>query len=160
MLLHEMIDNIPMCKNFSEEEKKIFVELDHSILNLKKGAVIIKQGEKLSPAYPLYVLINGTVLVEKDGYRRSIATLEPGAIFGEMSFLSNKPRSSDVIANEDVLVIKMDNDFFQKINYELKDKIKNYLIEVLIERLNNVNESLKEVSNVARGLRIKKEYGE
>ena len=77
--------------------------------------------------------------------RRSIATLKPGAIFGEMSFLSNKPRSSDVIANEDVLVIKMDNDFFKKINHELKDKVKNYLIELLVERLNNVNESLKEV---------------
>ena len=160
MSLHEEIENIPMCKNFSEEEKKMLAGLNHSILNFKKDAIIIKQGEKLRPAYPLYILINGTVLIKKSGYRRSIATLKPGAIFGEMSFLSNKPRSSDVIANEDVLVIKMDNDFFKKINHELKDKVKNYLIELLIERLNNVNESLKEVSSVARGLRIKKEYGE
>ncbi len=160
MLLNEVINNIPMCNSFSEEEKKILAELNHSLLNFKKGDLIIKQGEKLKAAYPLYVLINGTVLIKKSGYRRSIATLKPGAIFGEMSFLSNKPRSSDVVASEDVLVIKMDNDFFQKINHELKDKIKNYLIELLIERLNNVNESLKEASNLARGMRIKKEHWE
>ncbi len=160
MSLYQLIDKIPLCSDFSEDEKKIFAELDHSLLNFKKGDTIIKQGEQSEKVYPLYVLIEGTLSVEKKGYSRPIATLKSGSIFGEMSFLSNKPRSSNVITKEDVLVLRMDGDFFKKISFELKDKIKNYLIELLIERLDRVNESFKEISNTARGLRIRRDYGQ
>ena len=160
MSLYQLIDKIPLCSDFSEDEKKIFAELDHSLLNFKKGDTIIKQGEQSEKVYPLYVLIEGTLSVEKNGYSRPIATLKSGSIFGEMSFLSNKPRSSNVITKEDVLVLRMDGDFFKNISFVLKDKIKNYLIELLIERLDRVNESFKEVSNTARGLRIRRDYGQ
>jgi hypothetical protein len=68
-----------------------------------------------------------------------------------MSFFSKKPRYSNVVANETVLVVKMDDNFFRKIDPEIKDKIKNYLIELLVNRLDIMNETLGKISTYARG---------
>ncbi len=67
-----------------------------------------------------------------------------------MSFFTKKPRHSNVIANEDVLVLKLDKSFFDKVDSAIKDKIKDYLIELLINRLDSVNESLSKISKFAR----------
>ena len=60
MDLYEMIREIPMFKEFTEEEKKQFAKLDLSILNFPKDYTIIKEGEERSE---FYLLIEGTVLV-------------------------------------------------------------------------------------------------
>jgi hypothetical protein len=45
----------------------------------------------------------------------------------------------------------MDDIFFRKIDPEIKDKIKNYLIELLVNRLDVMNETLGKISTYARG---------
>ena len=127
MSIFETIKDMPMFKHFSQEEKKIFSEIDHSVLGFNKDDVIIEQGEDCTS---LYLLVKGSVLITKTGHATPICNLTPGAIFGEMSFFSKKPRHSNVVANETVLAVKMDDIFFRKIDPEIKDKIKNYLIEL------------------------------
>ena len=68
-----------------------------------------------------------------------------------MSAFSKKPRQSNVVANDDVLVLKMDDYFFQKVNPDIKDKIKDYLIELLIDRLDNMNAAIMRISRLMRG---------
>ena len=68
-----------------------------------------------------------------------------------MSFFSKKPRHSSVIANETVLAVQMDDIFFSKIDPEIKDKIKNYLIELLVNRLDVMNATLGKIATYARG---------
>lgn len=68
-----------------------------------------------------------------------------------MSFFTKNPRHSNVIANENVLVMKLDKAFFKKVSPEIKDKIKNYLIELLINRLDSMNESFRKISKFIRG---------
>ena len=55
-----------------------------------------------------------------------------------------------MIADEEVMVMKMDDEFFRKVKPEIKDKIKDYLIELLINRLDTMNESLSKISRSAR----------
>ncbi len=144
----ETIKDMPMFKHFSENEKKKFAEIDYSLLGFNKDDVIIKQGEDCSS---LYLLVKGTVLITKTGHPTPLCKLTPGAIFGEMSFFGKKPRHSNVIANETVLVVQMDDNFFSKIHPDIKDKIKNYLIELLVTRLDIMNETLGKISTYARG---------
>ncbi|UCG08526.1 MAG: cyclic nucleotide-binding domain-containing protein [Desulfobacterales bacterium] len=144
----ETIKDMPMFKHFSENEKKKFAEIDYSLLGFNKDDVIIKQGEDCSS---LYLLVKGTVLITKTGHPTPLCKLTPGAIFGEMSFFCKKPRHSNVIANETVLVVQMDDNFFSKIHPDIKDKIKNYLIELLVTRLDIMNETLGKISTYARG---------
>jgi CRP-like cAMP-binding protein len=149
MSIYEMIQEIPMFKYFSDKEKKIFANLKHSLVEFKKGNVIIKEGDQLAA---LYVLIKGTVLITRTSENAQIrlAKLKSGEIFGEMNFFSRKPRQSNVIANDDVLAMKMDDNFFEKITPEIKDKMKNCFIELLINRLEEMNESIMKISKLMR----------
>ena len=112
---------------------------------------IIKEGDS---NISLYVLIKGRVHITKDGNELPLATLYPGAIFGEMSFLSKKPRYSNVVADGAVIVIKMDGEFFRNVPPEIKDKIKDYLIDLLIHRLDAMNEALSKISRFAQCRRL------
>ncbi len=141
------IDEMSMFKRFTENEKKAFAKLGHSLLGFKKDDVIIREGDTFTS---LYLLIKGTFLITRAELSVPIAKLSQGALFGEMTFFTTKPRHSNVIANENVLVMKLDKSFFDKIDFAIKDKIKDYLIELLINRLDSVNESLSKISKFAR----------
>ncbi len=149
MLLKDMIDNIPMCEFFSKEEKEQFAGIDHSVESFQKGDIILKEGDASSV---IYLLVKGTALVtqKSDEAQIRLARLGTGEIFGNMSFLSNEPRKSNVVANEDILAVKMDKDFFDRVDPAIKDKIKNYFIELLLKRLDTVNSSIMLMSKVMR----------
>ena len=146
MELYELFGNMPMFKNFTQQEIKQFIKLKVYHQKFQKGDVIINEGDDDSS---LYLLIVGTVSITKDDNKTPIARLNPGDIFGEMSFLTKKPRYSSAIADEDVLVIRMNDDFFEKTDLVMKDKIKDYFIELLISRLDRMNESVSSIANYA-----------
>jgi CRP-like cAMP-binding protein len=148
MSILDMIQDMSIIKHFTPAERKTIAEIDHSVLAFNKDEIIIKQGQKCSS---LYLLVKGTVLITKTGLSVPLCKLTPGAIFGEMSFFSQKPRHSNVIASEPVTVLQMDDSFFSKIDPEIRDKIKNYLIELLVNRLDVMNATLGKISTYARG---------
>ena len=149
MAIYEMIKDLDIFGGFTEDEKKIFAGMDHSVIRYQQGGTITEEGESSTA---LFLIIKGTVLVTKtrDNAKIRIAKLGPGEIFGEMSFFAKKTRNSDVTANEEVIVMRMDDNFFQKANPEIRDKIKNYFIELLITRLDVMNESIMKISKLMR----------
>ncbi len=66
-----------------------------------------------TPADMAYVLLDGQVDVRKDG--ESVATLEPGAIFGEIALLEHSLRSASVFALTPITVLRIDAPSLQKI---------------------------------------------
>ncbi|UCH21955.1 MAG: cyclic nucleotide-binding domain-containing protein [Deltaproteobacteria bacterium] len=152
MGLYELIGDMPMFKFFSEQEKRDFAAMEHSLLGFNKDDIIIREGDSFTS---LYLLIKGTIIITKTAYNTVISKLTPGAVFGEMSFLTKKPRYTNVIANEKVLVMKMDDEFFRMVKPEIKDRIKDYLIELLINRLDAMNESLSKIAKYARSYSLK-----
>jgi len=151
MALYDMIATMPLFENFSEEEKKTFAQMDHSLLAFNKGDIIIREGDHYTS---LYLLIRGSAQVTKTGYGSPIAQLKPGSVFGEISFLTHRARQSNVIAYEKILALKIDDDFFDKIEPSMRDNIKNYLIELLAGRLDRMNEALSKIAKYARGYAV------
>ena len=150
MPLYEMINEMDMFENFSEKEKKAFAKMDHAIAEYKKDDVIIREGDSFTS---IYLLLRGGVLITKNRYGSQIrlAKLKPGEIFGEMSYFSKKLRQSTIIAHDDdVMVLKMDDDFFQKAKPAIRDKVKDYFIKVLCDRLDIMNESIMKISKLMR----------
>ncbi|MFC1515818.1 cyclic nucleotide-binding domain-containing protein [Thermodesulfobacteriota bacterium] len=147
MSLYEMIKEMPMFESFSEQEKKMFAEMEHSLLEFKNGDTIISDGDKSTS---MYLLLKGSGVITKteDNAKIRLSKLKPGELFGEMSFVSKKPRQSDVIANDDVLVMKIDDDLFNKMNLDIRGKMKNYLIELLIRRLEKMNATIMKLSKL------------
>ena len=146
MQLNETISKIPMFENFTEKERQKFAKMDLSMLRFHEGDVIFKEGELYSS---LYLIVKGKVSINKTGFDAPIALLNPGQVFGEMSFLSKKPRHCSVKATEDALLIRMDDDFFEAIGPAMKDKIIGYLIELLISRLDRMNEAMAKIARFA-----------
>ena len=146
MSILDMIGDIPMIKHFSEKDKEEFAKLDHSVQGFNNGDIIIKEGDIYTC---LYLLIRGSISIIKTGYSTPLATLKAGSIFGEVSFLTKKPRKNNVIAVDNVLILKMDQSFFDQLPHEINDKIKNYLIELLGERLDAMNKALSKIARFA-----------
>ena len=151
MALYEMIEDIPLFKNFSDAEKKKFAKMEHSVLAFNKGDTIIKEGDHYTS---LYLLIRGSAQVTRTGYDSPIALLKAGSVFGEISFLTRRARQSNVIAYENILALKIDDDFFAKLDAAMRDNIKNYLIELLANRLDSMYEALSKIAKYARGYAV------
>jgi len=149
MSITELLTDVPLFNDFSEEEMQILVDMDPPIKDYSKDDHLITEGE-LSTT--LFLLVKGVCRITKqqDGTNIQLSRLKPGEIFGEMSWVSGKPRQSNVIANEDVTVIEMDRVFFEKIKPEMSNKIKDYLIGLLIKRLDNMNEAIMRISKLMR----------
>jgi len=149
MTLDEIIDEMPMFKEFSDKEIKGFVKMDHALVEYHRGDTIIHENDELKT---IYLLLKGSIMIVKKEEEHTIrlAKLKPGEIFGEMSFFSKKKRQSDAVANDDVLVLKMDENFFQKGSPAIRDKVKDFFIELLINRLDAMNESIMSISKLMR----------
>jgi CRP-like cAMP-binding protein len=149
MSLYETICAMPLFEKLAGEERKILAGSKHALLEFNKGDMIIKEGDQFKS---LYLLIKGSVLITKSSTDSQIrlAKLKSGEIFGEMSFFSKKPRQSNVVASEKVLVMRMDEDFFERVTPGIRDKMKNHFIELLIQRLDAMNDSIMNISKLMR----------
>jgi len=95
-----------------------FFDLEEEVENLlvermqersyHKGDVIVREGEA---GNSIYFVASGSLMVLKnnnDGQQVVISKMISGDFFGEMSLLSNKPRSATVIAIEDSLLFEIE----------------------------------------------------
>lgn len=148
MELLEIVRNKPMFENFTEEEIIQFSKIEFSTKRFKKGEIIFREGEIYSS---LYLLVQGTVSINRIGFDHILMKLSPGDLFGEISFLSKTPRHSTVIAEEDVSVIIFDDSFFQKISRSMENKIKIFFIDLLLSRLFSINKTLVRMGRYSVG---------
>lgn len=146
--LYDMIQKMPLFTHFTEKEKREFAMREHQYLGFEAGGVIVQEGHKSTT---MFLLLKGSARVVRGGHEVILARLGPGAVFGELSFLTQRPRFSSVVAEEEVMLLKMDETFFASLHPDMRDKMKNYLIDLLIKRLDAMNESLVRIASFARG---------
>jgi CRP-like cAMP-binding protein len=75
-------------------------------VQVKEGDVIVKQDE---PGDCMYLLVEGEVRVihHRGGRDIALATLKDGDFFGEIALVDSGPRSADVIAQGNALLLKI-----------------------------------------------------
>jgi CRP-like cAMP-binding protein len=79
-------------------------------MQIKKGGVLIQRGQKSNG---VYLLLKGTARVQISSKSVAVASLVPGEICGEMSFLDDVPASATVIAEEDIEAYYLDRPTLQ-----------------------------------------------
>jgi small-conductance mechanosensitive channel/CRP-like cAMP-binding protein len=94
----------------SDEERRGLAEVS-PIHAFGAGESIVRQGDEGRSAY---VVCKGRVRVSLDPGDAELATLEPGAYFGEMSLLTGEPRTATVRAVGDCEVMEVASDQFRR----------------------------------------------
>jgi len=140
MQLVELANNVTIFDRLSSEEKEHLSKVRHSFFRFKLDEVVVREGEKSSS---FFILIKGTVVVTKnDAPDTTIAKLKPYDVFGEMAYLTGDLRSTNVIADDEVIVMRIDAEGLGSLSAEVQKKINQNLVKLIVERLKRVNEEL------------------
>ncbi len=101
-------------RELNDEDRAALAEV-MSVHEAPKGETIVTQGQ---PGGVLRILRSGRADVETEdvgGERVHIATVGEGALFGEMTFLTNDAASATVTAREDCVVYLITRDGLSKL---------------------------------------------
>jgi len=121
---------------FSDAEKREIVTSYTPVCIFGKNESIIKEG---TDDTSFYILLTGSARAMKNDVSLPFAQYGPGDSFGEISFLTGVPRTCDVIANEVSIALKIDKKTLEDLKIEIREKIKDRIIENLVDRLRIMN---------------------
>lgn len=114
-------------------------------LSLKKGDVVIQEGDSVNS---IYCLLKGEVDIlmpddlEEFDDLTLVNMLVDGECIGEYSFVDQQPASATVKANTDIELLELSHDALREAldaDSELRAQLYKNLLESLVERLRNTN---------------------
>ena len=103
--LRALLRDKGLVAEFTDEELDQFIELTDQISS-RAGDVIVKQDDM---GDCMFILVSGKARVvhHKDGHYIELATLVPGDFFGELALVDEGPRSADVQALDDCVLLRI-----------------------------------------------------
>ena len=147
----KFINSIPFFKEFSDVEKEKLISRTDCFEKYDKGDLIFKQGDTgntlflvLQGKIALFRL--GTIKVDegrvslKEEADKKIITLNPGAIFGEISMLTESKRNATArVESEQVVVMKITKKLIDSLNHPTQIKFHRQLLLALATHLDTMN---------------------
>ena len=100
---------VPLFAMCSKRELRRIAAIADEI-DVGEGRVLARQGD---PGRELFILLDGTVKVERDG--EQVNALGPGDFVGEGALLLRKPRNATVTATSPVRVLVITDNSFQRL---------------------------------------------
>jgi CRP-like cAMP-binding protein len=134
--LMENMNRLDFFNAFSESEKKEIVASNTPVCVFGKNESMIKEG---TDDTSFYILLTGSTRAMKKNVSLPFAEYGPGDSFGEIAFLTGVPRTCEIIANEVSIALKIDKKTLENLQIEIREKMKDKIIENLVERLKNMN---------------------
>ncbi|MGL1902816.1 MAG: cyclic nucleotide-binding domain-containing protein [Fibrobacterales bacterium] len=144
--IFDIIQRLPFFELFAPLEKKKIASCFTNILQYEASEILIEENTKDAV---FYILLSGSVSVTHSTHSQPLAELKPGQFFGEVSFLTNAPRTSTVSALETSLVLKIDPLLMNNLSAEIREKIKDKIIYQLIDRMKLMNTQILETNPVS-----------
>lgn len=139
-----LFKQIPLFVNFKLTEL-MSISMVSRVEKYFSGENVFQEGET---GDALFIIKSGRVRVTKrDSYgaQHTLAFLEKGEYFGEISLVDQAPRSASVSADMDAELLKITRTDFKNLiagNKELERKFYKSFSEVLCERLRVTNDNL------------------
>ncbi|MEO5331789.1 MAG: cyclic nucleotide-binding domain-containing protein [Magnetococcus sp. YQC-5] len=144
MIAKQLLESVPFFWTFTDEEKELLLSLDNYFESFKQGELIIQEGAQDTA---LYIILKGNAYVTKSSHpKKIIATLTPGTVVGEISFLTQRARSTNVIAADKMICFTINGETMADLSSQMQHKFKDQLIEILVQRLDTMNQTLVELA--------------
>jgi CRP/FNR family transcriptional regulator, cyclic AMP receptor protein len=141
----ELLRNTAIFKDLDEGEleevEKLCREERH-----QSASYIFREGES---GNRLYIVVEGEVRISRNvpgSGEEALAVLKAGSMFGDMAVFDRSERSTDAIANGDVVLLTITRPDFEMLldfNRELAHKVLWAVVRMLSGRLRATNDSLR-----------------
>ncbi len=137
--------------DFSDAQLERFVQF-MEVQRIKQWAQVVKQGDH---GDTMYLVLEGELRVRMmiAGKETILVTLNAGEFFGEISLFDHGPRSADVVANQDSLLLKISASAFDRMMTEAPDLAAPFLqgvCKTLTTRIRADNKRYRDSINFAR----------
>jgi len=142
----DILNKVQFFDIFSSIEKDMLTGFHSHFFLVKKDEYIIRQGGQ---DQSFYILLTGKVAVKRKDSQIILANLVPGDFFGEVSFLTERPRTTSIIPTEDCIVFEIDKATLNHLDICIREKLKDNIIKVLVNRLDKLNETIVKLQQTA-----------
>jgi CRP/FNR family cyclic AMP-dependent transcriptional regulator len=146
-----MLRRIKALAELSDEQLTRLMQFMES-QNVRQWTQIVKQGESDDG---MYLVLDGELRVRLmiGGKETILTTLGAGECFGEIAVFDKGPRSADVLANKDSVLLKISAESFAKLLQEAPELAAPMLFSIgktLSARIRADNKRIKDSVNFAR----------
>ncbi|MBN2529575.1 MAG: cyclic nucleotide-binding domain-containing protein [Deltaproteobacteria bacterium] len=130
-IISAIVDESFIFRSLDEEIRAQLKAKAHSC-SFSAGEVIIEEGDE---GTEMMIVNSGTVQVRQSSYRGEVSLAELGkrAVIGEVSVITGTPRTSTVIAKDDVSVICFSRETIQSI-IASSPRVKKLLLKLIESR--------------------------
>jgi len=147
---------IKILADLSEEQLESFVKF-MEIEPVRQFTEVVRQGQT---GDAMFLVLEGELRVRMmiSGKETTIVTLSPGEFFGEICIFDHGPRSADVIANKDSVLLKVSAANFQRLLLEAPKLAAPFLYAMgksLTARIRADNKRYRDSINFARTAGVK-----
>ena len=112
---------IPIFSHLSDEEAHRLAAFATET-SIAEGQILMKQGDYSTE---LIAIEEGTADVIQDG--KTVASLGPGSLIGEMGLFERRPRNADVIATSPMRVAKLTHWEIRRMSEDTVERIKQII---------------------------------
>lgn len=130
----ELIQRTGFLKNLSYAELCRLVDFKTFLYTYEQNEKLIEDGDV---DMSLFILLSGEVGAYKNGVLLSV--IHSGDCLGEISFVTGKPRTADIIAHSKIIVIRLNIGAYNRLASDIREKIKDSIILKLVERIDQMN---------------------
>lgn len=133
-----LLAKIPFFHEFSQEERELILNHAYFFIAVKEEKII----EQNTLDNDFYILLKGAADVILEGTDQALAQVDAGDFFGEMSFVLNVARSSNVIATDECILLQVNNKILGNLTPEIREKFKDRIIEKMAHHIVAMNKKM------------------
>ena len=140
--LIEIANRITLFQDLSPHERGMIISMPDIIQVIPAGTKFICYGEY---SENFFIILSGTANVYRGN--KKIAQLAGGDFVGEVGFICHETRTASVIANEQLITLRINFHNFSRLPSSLREPIKDKLIGGLVTRVERLNDKVAELDD-------------
>jgi CRP-like cAMP-binding protein len=102
---------VSVLQQYSDEDLELLA-YSSTLRGFAQGEVLMHEGAEGDAAY---LILNGSVVASRSGVALPLATLQPGALVGQLALLDRAPRSATVTAASDTTALELKANVIQNL---------------------------------------------
>jgi CRP/FNR family cyclic AMP-dependent transcriptional regulator len=139
--LLEILNRISLFKSLSAGDRKTISDIPKLLVMIAKDELFIKFGDYDSS---FFILLSGKASVTK--FNQKIGEAIPGDFIGEVGFICNEARTANVIAQQDILAMKITSELFLTLPMSIRETIKDKILSGMVVRVTKQSDVISQLN--------------